>query len=775
MELEFNRCPALDKELKDWANIYPFIKTVIFTDPSLYDGGEQACFEWKAGELAKLKDVILYEDKEGNTKHGIPLREHIDYVFPVENILQIMDGYAGGTWVSEAPDKLKERREKQIKKKVQEARDYEERELAYVNNIKRDWKLYEVPTADQGDYTIRNVGIFKTVITINPETNQPQYITKEVCRTPFVLCGVSESLKDDEVYYKIRYPTYTGEVKEFWASQSTLLSKKELKTLFLSKGINCPENSILFETVDYISRSIAEFSPRYKKEYSTNQCGWNADLSLFVLGNRGISTRGIEPILSVGSGKGFPELEKKGTIQGWVEGVSPHMVYDVVRFKCYDVMTAILNRALGLESHTTDHYGNTSVGKTFTWWLALSMVGDAEGLTVGAKGTIKGILTTVKDFSDLPILVDESSDAGDHLAELVYPLTSNKGRVKSTVDGKRDGGEEYHTTTVFTGERPIRDCLKNSGQQYRVNELDDSLPDLPTKEITRVTRAIRKNRGLVVELFIQDVLKKIESGALQTLYDECFDKLPQNTSNIEGRSRSIFAGIMAAGEILEPIFGKIGIPQKDPAVIVDKYFHKCILEKPVELEYIRALRLVLDWINSDYGAFARFNAGYTEVQVIDKNKTYGFVDENCIDILQSEFSAKMKREGFSPTKIKEDWYKQGISISNDPKRPGTYRTSKKGYGPYASIRIDRAIAGNLVGYDIDEVKKDDDEETTFSQFEKVNLILDLISLLTRAHGIAEIQYIRSILTFNELDEYLQILTKTGKIIKISQTEYKPAK
>lgn len=106
---------------------------------------------------------------------------------------------------------------------------------------------------------------------------------KDVYRTPFVICGISKPLNDDSIYYKVRYKTYSGTEKEFWACQSTLLSLKELKTLFLSKGINCPENNILIETIEYISRSISEFGSCFKKEFSAKRNGWNAEGALKIL------------------------------------------------------------------------------------------------------------------------------------------------------------------------------------------------------------------------------------------------------------------------------------------------------------------------------------------------------------------------------------------------------------------------------------------------------------------------------------------------------------
>uniref|UniRef100_UPI0025D44AE9 hypothetical protein n=1 Tax=Methanosarcina sp. UBA5 TaxID=1915593 RepID=UPI0025D44AE9 len=144
---------------------------------------------------------------------------------------------------------------------------------------------------------------------------------------------------------------------------------------------------------------------------------------------------------------------------------------------------------------------------------------------------------------------------------------------------------------MFTGEKPIRDCLPNAGQQYRVIELNDFIPELPTKEIDRIKRIISNNYGYIIELFIQEVF----NNDVQEIYDKCFDSLPETKSNIEGRSKSIFACIMTSGILLENVFKKIGIPERDPIVIVNKYFKECIQDNPVELEWVRALRVINDW------------------------------------------------------------------------------------------------------------------------------------------------------------------------------------
>lgn len=739
---EFEKIPALASELKAWATMYPKLTDYVNGDCD---------YKELTVHLSSLKNILDPKSKESQVEYG----------FSDEDIKYIVDHARDGDFKQE-----------EITEIVQEAREKESVESSYVNNIPRDWKNYQVPVGrDHSEYRINQFGIFRDIETINEETGQRNFSTKDVCRTPFILCGVSKPLYDDNIYYKIRFLNISEEIEEFWASQSTLLSRKELKNKFLSAGLNCPENNILLETIEYISLSIAEFGSKLKKEYSTKQCGWNENKSLFILGDRAISEKGVEPILSSGAGKGFHELEKSGDLKEWVGGVKNLFEYDVVRFKCYDVLTAPLKSILGVESHVTDHYGNTSVGKTFTAQLALSMIGDPDGLTLIAKSSIKGILVTVRDFSDLPLLIDESSDAGEKLAELVYPLTSNKGRVTSTVTKEREGGEEYHTAVMFTGEKPIRDCLPNSGQQYRVNELDDTLPTLDTKDINRVKQVIRDNHGHVIELYLKKIFEMRADGSLQKMYETCFDKLPATTSNIEGRSKAIFACIMTAGWILEEVFLEIGMPVKKAIPIVKYYFTKCITEKPVELEYMRALRVVLDWIHSDYGRFVFFDKADVPSEINDKNKKYGYVDYDFIDIIGSELTKKLRDENFSPTKIKEDWYKQGLTLSNDDGRPGNFRTSHKGYGSFYGVRIHRKIAEDLVGYDVRE-NEEDIKDKKFSQDEKVRLIFEAIRLLCKRYGEADVFLLRPLLSFQDLDELLQILTQSGKLFQKTQTTYK---
>ncbi|WP_292387481.1 hypothetical protein, partial [Methanosarcina sp. UBA5] len=104
----------------------------------------------------------------------------------------------------------------------------------YVNDNICSWSEYTVPVG----YFIDDTGVYKEVLVPNKNSTEFKNIRTDVCKTPFILSGVSESSDDNSVFFKVRYKTINGTVKEFWADQCDLLSKRELKKLFNSNGIN---------------------------------------------------------------------------------------------------------------------------------------------------------------------------------------------------------------------------------------------------------------------------------------------------------------------------------------------------------------------------------------------------------------------------------------------------------------------------------------------------------------------------------------------------------
>jgi len=627
-----------------------------------------------------------------------------------------------------------------------------------------DWESYVLPNADKGEYSINSNGIFRTETVISPDGDESE---KEitVCRTPFVLCGVSKSLTGDESYYKIRYADNYGNIKEYWSSPSVLMSKQDLKKEFLLKNINCPESgNILNETVEYVSNSIRDMAQFFQKEFSAKQCGWTEDKTMFVLGNRVVTKEGTSPMLNIGDSTGFEALEQKGTLKGWVNGARGIFNHEIIRFRAYDTMSAIVNYVLGLESHVTDLYGNTSAGKTVITQVCLSMVGRIDKLTLSPKSTRNGIFVTVRDYSDIPFLIDETTGEEDKIKDVVYQITGGIAKMKSTQDGHRDGGEIYRTTCMTTGENMLRDSLDNAGQMYRVIELKADIPVMKTREVELIKKETSENCGHVVDLFLAKVFEKKNNKTLCAMYETCLGELPEAVDNVQGRSKSIFAGIMVAGKILEEVFAEIGIDAMDAKEIVNKYFVLCVKERPVEMEWVRALRLVNDWVNIEYRNFAICPASGTVTN--EGNKRCGYIDEKYIDIVGSALTLKLKENGMKPTKIKEDWIANNVIAPKDKRGNLSFKRNGSAVG---GVRIYISKMNDVLGLDFKEGGIEDTPQT-----ESVKKVMKTVRFLTEMQGSASVDLIKQIIndTSEEIDSTLCMLAKNGDIEKLNSTTFK---
>jgi len=632
------------------------------------------------------------------------------------------------------------------------------------SEIESSWEAYEVPNADKGEYSVNANGVYRTETVMSPDGDESEKLVT-VCRTPFVLCGVSKSLTGEESYYKIRYADIYGNIQEYWSSPSVLMSKQDLKKEFLARNINCPESgNILNETVDYVSNSIRDMGQYFKKEFSAKQCGWTEDKTLFVLGNRAASKDGMAPMLNIGDSTGFEALEQRGTLKGWVNGARGIFNHEIIRFRAYDTMSAFVNYVLGLESHVTDFYGNTSVGKTFSTQVCLTMVGRMDKLTLSPKSTRNGMFVTVRDYSDIPFLIDETTGEEDKIKDVVYQIAGGIAKMKSTQDGHRDGGEIYRTTCMTTGENMLRDSLDNAGQMYRVVELKADIPVMKTREIELIKKDTSENCGHVVDLFLAKVFEKMENKTLCKMYETCLEELPSTVDNVQGRSKSIFAGIMVAGKILEEVFSEIGIDSKDAKEIVNKYFTLCVKERPVEMEWVRALRLVNDWVNIDYKNFAICPESGTITN--EGSKRCGYIDDKHIDIIGAALTQKLKENGMKPTKIKEDWISNNVIVPKDKRGNLSFKRNGSAIG---GVRIFRSRMEEVLGLNFKEGGIEDAPQT-----ESVKKVIKTVRFLTEMQGSANVDLIKQIVndTSEEIDSTLCILAKYGNIEKLNSTTYK---
>jgi hypothetical protein len=179
------------------------------------------------------------------------------------------------------------------------------------------------------------------------------------------------------------------------------------------------------------------------------------------------------------------------------------------------------------------------------------------------------------------------------------------------------------------------------------------------------------------------------------------------------------------------VFKKIGISERDPVEIVNKYFKECIQDNPVELEWKRALRIINDWTISEAW---KFEDGSKEL----KYDVVGKITFEYIDIIGTEFTKKMKECGFSPTAIRQALYQNEISVCKSARQDGNY-TVTVNYNTTAGVRIIRKAMER-------ELQLSEDLPDWLDEHSKK--VLDTVNFICKMRGSASLQQVQDIVGYS---------------------------
>ncbi len=466
-----------------------------------------------------------------------------------------------------------------------------------INANVLNWELYEYPETKTSRYYANEIGVM-----YRQKVDDTQI--EQVSRTPFVLCEKTKQLEDGTIYYTIRYGV-GGNQKEFVAKQADLLNRNTLKSILSGHGINVPDNKMLGNSLEYNSLCMHQYGDHLKTTVAVVSNGWNEDITLFALGNNGITIDKIYPIHTlVTAPEHTTPFHTSGSITTWVKAVAPIMDYDITRFLFYDAMTAPLKKLLKIESHTFVHCGSSSSGKTAIENVISSTMGDPKQLEFIANSTKNAILAHVSGMCDIPVDIEEATEEKSRIAmaDAVYDIANGKEKGRCGIDGKlRNDIRTFRTTVHVTCENPLRDHMKNAGAAYRAQHINDRIPEGRGEMVSNTKKEIQENYGFFFPPYVQHIIKNKDK--LNELYNKALQKIktkgiPKESQDIAERSKNIYAGIMVAGYLCEEIFKEIGLPCREKVEVermVNKYFSMCVINDPVEPDYIKALRIIYDW------------------------------------------------------------------------------------------------------------------------------------------------------------------------------------
>jgi uncharacterized protein (DUF927 family) len=506
------------------------------------------------------------------------------------------------------------------------------------------WQGFDIPTG----YTINDKGLFCTSNNSSKDTL--------ICRTPVVVSAIGEDIDRDECWYQITFKDARGKLRQEYAKQDQLMKKAGVMEIS-NKGILVVDKKAS-DLCTYFSEAIFHNAQSLEHIVFVQNNGWKNGTDMLVAGERLYSMDGTSQAVQINK-RETSGLSAKGSLERWKEAVGSVIGYSDIRFKCYCALSSILLREFAADSFFLDHSANTSVGKSFGAKVAFSMIGDAKSLKLSGDSTETYLEERAAMFNDLPLFLDETSNVdGDALRKIVYKISNEKGKGR----GKKDGGirqlNEWKTVVLSTGEKSIVDHDGFSGQEVRVIEIHDELPYIP-EEVENTTKAIEKNYGHIIELFMEQVFTNKEE--LHSKFDQYRKIFTGGESRMINRLGATFSVIAVAGELLENVFQSIGVDSVDSTELIEEFFNDTVKSRPVESYAIKALRDLNDWIESNKGSFVIDD----DLQSFRGYKKLGWIcGSDYIDIIPTEAKSAMKQSGFDLTTVRDDWIKLGVMEVN---------------------------------------------------------------------------------------------------------------
>ena len=289
--------------------------------------------------------------------------------------------------------------------------------------------------------------------------------------------------------------------------------------------------------------------------------------------------------------------------------------------------------------------------------------GDPLRLALTAYATKVGIERYTSIFSDLPILLDETSTVPEKLLrDILYMLANEVGKLR----GKKDGGLQdtptWKTIAFFTGEAPITSSKSFQGQKVRTIELSGGLNANAPEAVDGAAECFKENYGLMGPLVIKRIFEMYEK--LIPIYQEAKKELKKSVIGSAGYASRLtdrFAAIMVGASIFEKIWEELGFPPHDTNAVIVEIFQETLLRLNSSNYTDRAIIFIQSWVASNWNFF--FQSHESKEEMEEKRGHYqimGQISPEYIDIYPHLLYNELEKNDFSPDRILKDLKKREV-------------------------------------------------------------------------------------------------------------------
>jgi hypothetical protein len=404
-----------------------------------------------------------------------------------------------------------------------------------------------------GKYVPRSIGSDFIVQVENKETGEVESKNIPVYPSPYFRGkngGIYKSLPDNEddgmriydydfylvdrlndpavgdcAWFKLHLPQ--DGVREFIAPVSSLMSTEKARDIVNNIGI-FERGKSLEGIIEYIRVCLSEQLKNKKAAHMHKQFGWNENKSMIIIGNREISTYGINHVpVSEELSQVTPTLTKKGSYDEWKKAIAfyerPGMELRAFGFFCgFGSMLMPLFDSREKSAVINLYNPEAGQGKTSILQMMTSIYGnpDIEAKLINVWGdTENSIINRFGYMKNLPAAVDEMTNvSADELHRFLKFVSSGRGknRMGNGANRERNNDTVFNLICVVSSNTDFRTVMfsqkaKASGEMARFIQLRIEKDHTLTKaEIDKLMSIIFDNYGHAGEQYGQYILQNVD-------------------------------------------------------------------------------------------------------------------------------------------------------------------------------------------------------------------------------------------------------------------------
>lgn len=342
--------------------------------------------------------------------------------------------------------------------------------------------------------------------------------------------------------------------------------------------------------------------------------------------------------------------ESSGTLEEWAEAMEARRWNKTFRFLLASSFSSPLLQILRSRVFIVYNWASSRGGKTAALKAAMSVWGDPETTVATFNGTQNAIESIAGFYNNMPLAIDErqmrtGKNAQDSLDQLIYTLSSGRGKDRSTRSGGLRSAEHWRNVVMATGEVPISGAASQTGVMTRTIEIEGSPFDYDEDAARSMHEAVRLLYGTAGRRFIEHV-KSIDEIEMGTIYERMRREIRDATKGLGSVSSHIDgASCVAMADYLASIC-VFGYEDADEAWSMASLMASEVLkglDKDADIDNSeRALDVIRDWIASNKDKFNPNDESMFPVQGrLGEKKHGGYA------IIGTRLREELERHGFN--------------------------------------------------------------------------------------------------------------------------------